>query len=101
MARKKRKRNYRYCVFVRELLFFALGRFCCDCGSTSELSFDIVEPLLPLWPRDGHHHYHHRRMSWRQRMSFYWHQFCVGNLAVRCLRCNAIRGGHRFDIHFR
>jgi hypothetical protein len=77
--------NRRYYVFHRELLLTALGRRCWECDSRVGLTFDLKVP------KDGPKH-HHGRMSWRQRMNYYWKQFLDGNLQILCVCCNPSLG---------
>jgi hypothetical protein len=100
-SRRVMRINRRFCVFVRELLLFALGRECKACGAARQLTFDCVKP-------DGAKR-HHGAMSWRQRMNFYWAEFERGNLQVLCLGCNSAKQdregwalslfGERFSIY--
>lgn len=69
---------------VRNQLHFLLGGVCCDCGTKEKLSLDCDIP-------QGNDH--HRRMDWSSRMSFYRKQFFAGNLKLRCLGCNGVKGG--------
>ncbi len=83
------KINKRYCVFIRELLFTSLGRRCWNCGSIENLTFDLRYPKVG--PK-----YHHSRMSWRQRVNYYWSQFEQNNLQILCLPCNSSKKDKNF-----
>jgi 5-methylcytosine-specific restriction endonuclease McrA len=74
---------------VRDLLFAQLGRVCVDCGSQDKLQFDCIEPK-------GHGHH---RCEYSQRMSFYRAQHAIGNLAVRCAKCNARKGARELEFY--
>lgn len=72
-----------HCVFVRELLFFAMGNHCHNCGSRNNLTMDCIIA-------DGNKG-HHGKMSWQQRTNFYWLEFLKENLQPLCLGCNSAK----------
>ena len=82
------KRQKKWARDKRDELFVLLGGKCVDCGSTEELEFDVV--LAAYGDR------HHNKMDWSWRMSFYRKMFDLGNLALRCKRCNVKKGN---DLH--
>lgn len=76
----------------RDELTLFLGGYCIDCGSQKNLEFDVI---IPVANND-----HHRVMEWSWRMSFYRRQFDVGNLALRCTKCNSAKGAYSCDQPF-
>jgi len=66
----------------RDRLFQTLGAVCVDCGTTTDLTFDLIKP-------DSVAKSHHSNMSWLQRVNYYWHHHSIGNVTVRCNPCNA------------
>lgn len=80
MARKQKE----WARKQRNILHWLLGSKCCDCGTTEKLSLDCDEPQGDA---------HHRKMGWDCRMRFYWREYYRGNLKLRCLICNGIKGG--------
>jgi len=62
-----------------------LGLRCWNCGSRDyrKLEFDCIFPQGD---------FHHRRMDWSWRMSFYRRQLAEGNLALLCQSCNSKKG---------
>lgn len=78
-------RQRKWAASKRDELFLWLGGYCADCGTTKELTFDVIEPVGD---------FHHRNMEWSWRMSFYRQQYAINNLALRCNRCNARKGNY-------
>lgn len=67
----------------RNILHFLLGNKCSVCGSKEKLQLDCKEP-------QGNEH--HRKMAWDCRMRFYWKQFYIGNLDLKCSSHNGFKG---------
>jgi 5-methylcytosine-specific restriction endonuclease McrA len=78
-------RQRKWAASKRDELFLWLGGYCVDCGTTKDLEFDVIEPVNSD---------HHRRYDWSWRMSFYRGQYRIGNLALRCTKCNSAKGNH-------
>ena len=81
------KRQRAWAAQTREALFDKLGRWCRWCGTSENLTFDIITPTL-----EGRKSDHHRRYDHSWRMSFYRRQLTAGNLQVLCARCNSAKG---------
>lgn len=64
-------------------LFQKLGTACVYCGTTEDLTFDLIIPSL-----DDKHH----RMNPYDRVLFYIQQDRQGNLQVLCDTCNSRKG---------
>ena len=59
-----------------------MGGKCKDCGTTEDLTFDVRTPA-----QEEHH-----GLETSSRMCFYVRQWRMGNLCIRCRRCNSIKG---------
>ena len=81
------KRQRDWAKNKRDELFVLLGGCCVSCGSTKNLEFDVIVAAYG----DKHH-----QMEWSWRTSFYRKQFDLGNLALRCDKCN---GKKKDDLH--
>lgn len=92
MALRQREWAQRQTESLRE----KLGNKCVDCGKTKDLEFDVI--INDIGNDD-----HHRKMEWSWRLSFYRKQFFRNNLALRCKKCNALKGNklilHDVDEH--
>lgn len=66
----------------RVRITLSLGGKCIDCMTTQDLTFDVREPV-----GEPHH-----TLESSARMSFYRRQWRMGNLCLRCRRCNALKG---------
>jgi hypothetical protein len=69
----------------RESIFDVLGRVCVGCGTTENLTLDVI-----VAPENGDKHH---RMEWSWRTSFYRKELAAGNLQVMCDVCNTRKGG--------
>ena len=85
-SEKKKKRhaqmqayNRKLQTFLKELMYFALGRQCAKCGDKTDLTFDVKIPVG----------FRHHRINTSQRYRFYFQQMLQGNLQVLCFSCNA------------
>lgn len=77
-----RRRQLR--ALLREQLFDVLGAVCRECGSTENLTFDLIKPHL-----DDRHH----RWNGYQRVKLYWSEHThAGNVQVLCDTCNSRKG---------
>jgi hypothetical protein len=63
---------------LRRRLVALLGGKCLDCGYPRGLQFDLKIS-------DGGHHH---RFSWPKRIRFYFRQFQLGNVELRCAACH-------------
>lgn len=75
------KRAKQWARTARTHLKHVLGNRCVDCGAVDGLEFDCIRSC-------GHAHH---GMDTSARMSFYRKQWRLGNLALRCSRCNALK----------
>jgi hypothetical protein len=66
----------------RVRITLSLGGRCIDCMTTRDLTFDVREPV----PEE------HHGLEKSVRMSFYRKQWRMGNLCLRCRKCNALKG---------
>ncbi len=78
-----------YYHFTRQIIFFALGRFCNYCGSVKDLEFDVI---IPQGDPSGHH----SKMSSTSRAAFYKREFYRGNLQILCSKCNSGKNNETF-----
>ena len=86
---KYEKQRARY---LRSLLLESLGGKCVDCGTTKKLEFDVKDPTL------GNGDKHHK-MDTSARMSFYRKMMRIGNLTIRCSKCNGKKGAKSEEEH--
>lgn len=83
------KAQRKWAAAKRDELTLWLGGYCVDCGTQHKLQFDVIDPV-------GNND-HHRRYEWSWRMSFYRAQYRLGNLALRCEKCNNKKGNYICD----
>ncbi len=70
-----------------------LGRVCYHCGSTEDLTLDVIRPA---------DHGEHGKVGLPGRASFYWRQLRRRNLQVLCRSCNGRKGaGPQVSVPFR
>jgi 5-methylcytosine-specific restriction endonuclease McrA len=75
------KRQREWAKKARLQLELKLGTFCAKCGKTEQLEFDCIIPQGD---------FHHRRMEWSWRISFYRLQhYTKKNLQLLCVKCHS------------
>lgn len=84
------------CLWARrhsERLKVILGGKCKRCGVKKKrpLHFDVILPV---------NNDHHRKLSWDQRIRFYYKQHAAGNLQLLCLVCNGKKGGGQDKAYY-
>lgn len=72
---------------ARAALIEAHGAICNHCGTTENLTLDVIIP-----PPEGGERHH--RIEWSHRISFYRQQDREENIQVLCAVCNTKKGGH-------